>query len=206
MRTLLTILTLFILLQITSCISRANFDTITYDTVIADTVIINCDTIFKEAGYSITLITFDTLIENEYNSILLFGKLGNNDLDNVFVDTLYSQVGQIAFADYNNDSIKDILVQNISDVRSNWTYNLFLSDLKNRTLIKINGFDKIKNPRLNSELKIIESYINSGTNYIEFYKLLNQDSIFKYDIFVYDSSDDVSRMNYRLALEKMRSK
>jgi hypothetical protein len=81
-----------------------------------------------------------------------------------------------------------------------------LTDIKNRTLKKVKGFEEIKNPKLNQDLGIIESRVNSGTNYIEFYRLLNNDSIYKYDILVYDSVDGASEKSYKQALEKMRRK
>jgi hypothetical protein len=81
-----------------------------------------------------------------------------------------------------------------------------LTDIKNRTLKKVKGFEEIKNPKLNQDLGIIESRVNSGTNYIEFYRLLNNDSIYKYDILVYDSMDGASEKSYKQAREKMRRK
>ncbi|MFN7600628.1 MAG: XAC2610-related protein, partial [Bacteroidota bacterium] len=172
----------------------------------ADTLMINCDSVFSEVGYYIQLITFDSLLNNQGNSILVFGQRNQGGQEQIYLDTLYSKVGQVEFRDFNQDDIKDVLVQNESDARSNWTYNLFLTDLKGRTLTMVQGFDQVKNPSLNSDLQIIESHVNSGTNYIEFYKLVNRDSIFKYDILVYDSMDDISERNYKLALDKIRSK
>jgi hypothetical protein len=171
-----------------------------------DTVIFNGDSIFNEMGFIVRLISFDSLLDKEHNSFLDFGKRTKDGLEKNYRDTLYSKVGKIDFADYNNDKIKDILVQNISDVRSNWTYNLYLTDIKNRTLKKVKGFEEIKNPKLNQDLGIIESRVNSGTNYIEFYRLLNNDSIYKYDILVYDSMDGASEKSYKQAREKMRRK
>jgi hypothetical protein len=207
MKRLATILTVSIILQISSCGPRTNFDTVTFGSAsAADTVTIACDSVFNQSGYAVRLILFDSLIGHEYNSIFLFGEQNQYNLGKVFSDTLYSDVGQIEFADYNNDNIKDILVQNISDARSNWTYNLFLTDFKEKTLIKVKGFQKIKNPKLNNDFGIIESHVISGTNYIEFYRLVDQDSIYKYDILVYDSAGEISNKNYRQALEKIRSR
>ncbi|MFN7262083.1 MAG: XAC2610-related protein [Cyclobacteriaceae bacterium] len=172
----------------------------------ADTLMINCDSVFSEAGYYIQLITVDSLVNNQTNSILVFGQRNKGGQEQIYIDTLYSKVGQVKFLDFNQDNIKDILVQNESDARSNWTYNLFLTDLESRTLMMVKGFDQIKNPNVNADFEIIESHVNSGTNYIEFYKLVNRDSIFKYDILVYDSMDDSSEKNYKLALDKIRSK
>lgn len=168
-----------------------------------DTVTIDCDSIFGEAGYFVRLISFDSLLDKEHNAILIFGQKTKGRLEQIYLDTLYSKVGRIEFADYNKDNIKDLLVQNISDVGSNWTYNLFLTDFQGRTLKKVKGFQEIKKPRLNKELGIIESHVSSETNYIEFYRLVNNDSVYKYDILVYDSLDETSEKNYKQALEKI---
>jgi hypothetical protein len=172
----------------------------------SDTVTVDCDSIFNVTGYLVRLISFDSLLDKEHNSILIFGQKTKGGLDNIYRDTLYSKVGKIEFADYNRDNIKDILVQNISDVRSNWTYNLYLTDLRDSTLKKVKGFQEIKNPKLNQDLGIIESRVSSGTNYIEFYRLVDKDSIYKYDILVYDSTTETSEQNYKQALEKIRRK
>ncbi|MBI3218015.1 MAG: hypothetical protein HYZ44_00735 [Bacteroidetes bacterium] len=171
-----------------------------------DTLMIDGDSIFNETGFIITFISFDSLLDEEHNSFLCFGKRSKDGLEKNYRDTLYSKIGKIEFADYNNDKIKDILVQNISDARSNWTYNLYLTDLKNSTLKKVKGFEEIKNPTLDQDLGIIESRVNSGTNYIKFYRLLNNDSIYTYDILVYDSMDDASEKRYKQALEKVKRK
>lgn len=168
-----------------------------------DTATIDCDSIFGEAGYFVSLISFDSLLDKEHNTILIFGQKTIGRLEQIYLDTLYSKVGRIEFADYNKDNIKDLLVQNISDVGSNWTYNLFLTDFQGRTLKKVKGFQEIKNPRLNKELGIIESHVSSETDYIEFYRLVNNDSVYKYDILIYDNLDETSEKNYKQALEKI---
>ena len=63
----------------------------------------------------------------------------------IFSDSIFNTVQEVGFTDFNNDGIKDILVQNISDVRSNWTYYLYLVDTAQNKLKKIKGFEEIKN-------------------------------------------------------------
>lgn len=199
-----TVTSLFLIL-VWSCGQRGNKNDLQRErTVTADTVIINCDSIYEGTGYFVRLVSFDSLLDKEHNAILLFGQKTNGGPAQIYIDTVYSNVRQVEFSDYNNDNIKDILVQNISDAGSNWTYNLFLTDLKARTLRKVKGFEEIKNPKVNKDLGVIESHVSSGTNYIEFYRLVDNDSIFKYDILVYDSADQTSEKNYKLALEKIR--
>lgn len=204
MKHLSTILIILLLILSFSCGQTSDKAIFQEQTLVTgDTVTIDCDSIFREAGYFVRLVSFDSLPDKEHNAILTFGRKTKGRLEQIYLDTLYSKVGQIEFADYNKDNIKDLLVQNISDVRSNWTYNLFLTDFQGRTLKKVKGFQEIKNPRLNKDLGIIESHVNSGINYIEFYKLVSNDSVYKYNILVYDSLDEKSEKNYKQALEKI---
>ncbi|KPE51867.1 XAC2610-related protein [Chryseobacterium indologenes] len=89
----------------------------------------------------------------------------------ILKDQVYSKVGEIQFEDFNGDGIKDLLVQNISDVRSNWTYYLYLFDHKNKTFKKVMNFESVKNPVYNPKYKWVESYVVSGTNYLNLYKI-----------------------------------
>lgn len=129
------------------------------------------------------------MLDNRYNAIFVFGQAVRGVEEQIYIDSLYSRVGQVSFMDINQDGTKDILIQHDSDVRSNWTYHLFLTDLQGRTLKKVRGFDQVRNPRVNTKAGRIESWVSSGRNYIEFYKLVNNDSIYKYDKLVYDTLD-----------------
>jgi hypothetical protein len=122
-----------------------------------------------------------------------------------FSDSIYTKLGRIDFHDYNNDGIKDILIQNISDAKSNWTYNLYLVNLEEKKLKKINSFNSIKNPQFNDSLNIIESYVSSGTNYTQFYSLTKNDNIIDYNITVYDNHGEESEESYSKAIEKIKS-
>jgi glutamine synthetase len=69
----------------------------------------------------------------------------------IIKDSIFSTVKEIKFADFNNDKINDVLVQNISDVRSNWTYYLYLYNPKTNSFKRVKGFEEIKNPKYNSK-------------------------------------------------------
>ena len=84
-----------------------------------------CDTVYKNSGYKITLTLFDTTNEDETNTLFTFSKLTNGQYVPIFSDSIFNTVQEVSFADFDNDHIRDILVQNISDVRSNWTYYLY---------------------------------------------------------------------------------
>ncbi len=78
-------------------------------------------------------------------------KVTNGKKKLIFSDSIYNTVPEIRFDDFNNDNIKDILVQHTSDVRSNRTYYLYLVDLVQDKLTKINDFEEIKKPNNVSE-------------------------------------------------------
>lgn len=117
-------------------------------------------------------------------------------------DSVYSKVGEIELKDFNGDGIKDILIQNSSDVRSNWTYFLYLYDRKNKNFTKIKDFETIKNPEYNKDYKLIESRVVSGRDYIKFYKIQGN-TITDLDEIVYDEHSDADDNGYQKALEKL---
>ena len=170
----------------------------------SDTILIDCDSIFKNKGYQIQLITFNPLnILDFKKNNAVFNLI--NETEIIYSDSIFTRVSQIEFQDFDKDGIKDILIQNISDVRSNWTYNLYLADLQNNKIEKIKEFNEIKNPKLNNELNIIESYVISGTNYTEFYKLEPNYTVRKYDILIYDQPDENENdIEYNKALEMIK--
>jgi len=156
---------------------------------------INCDSIYKNKGISIKLIPFDTnkVREAEYKFIFLVIKQQNGSSSEIFRDTIESTVQEVKFADFNNDNVKDILIQNISDVRSNWTYNLYIVD---KDLIKkIKGFKEIKNPNYLAKYDLIDNMVMSGRNWTTFYKIVG-DTIKDFDIVIYDGEDENGKVTY----------
>ncbi|WP_346860147.1 XAC2610-related protein [uncultured Draconibacterium sp.] len=160
-------------------------------------LVINCDSIFKTKGYQINLTRFDfqSVNESNFNSIFIFSRLIDNKTVDIFKDSIFTRVQEIKFEDYNNDHIKDILIQNYSDVRSNWTYYLYLVDKTNNTLIKVKGFEEIKNPKFNPEYNIVENYVISGKNWTSFYKI-DSDKIIDFDITIFDGEDEDGNYTY----------
>lgn len=156
-----------------------------------DTLNIDCDSIYPKKGLFITLIRYENENEgydNEKNSVFIFQKKVNGLKKEIFRDTIFSSFQKIEFVDYNNDKVKDVLVQNISDVRSNWTYNLYLINSKTSALIKVKGFEKIKAPRFNSVYNLVENYVMSGRNWTSFYKII-KNHIYDYNIVIYDEGN-----------------
>lgn len=112
-------------------------------------------------------------------------KLSNETNGNeLYSDTIFSKTGQIKYEDFNSDGILDILIQYDSDARSNWTYNLYLYNKDLPSIIKVDGFKKIKNPVSINGTDIIESFVVSGQNYYEYYRIINN-SVCQLDTLVY---------------------
>lgn len=165
---------------------------------VQDTLIINCDSIYKSNGYRLTL---KAGIGYENNTTFIFERIVNGKKISLYAENICCRNMNVKFVDYNNDKIKDILIQNSSDVRSNWTYYLYLVNPKTNTLRKVKGFEEIKNPTYNSKYRVIENYVNSGQNWTEFYGI-QEDSVFNYGITIYDEIDEKGNSNYELEYKK----
>lgn len=173
-----------------------------------NTKTIKCDSIYKGKGITIKLKTFETEQQGyfgEKNSILTISKKLNGKNHVLIKDSIFSLLQEIKFQDYNNDSIKDILIQNISDVRSNWTYTLYLYNSKTNSFKKVKGFEEIKNPSYNSKYKIIESHVVSGTNWTGFYSIKNN-KIHDYKIEITDDGSSKYEKEYQKTIKKISAK
>lgn len=169
---------------------------------------INCDSIYKEKGVTIRLIPVDRKKNNEaeFKFLFLVIKNQNGQQFEIFRDTIESTVQEVEFTDFNNDNIKDILIQNISDARSNWTYNLYIVDKNVNSARKINGFEEIKNPNYLPQYDLIDNMVMSGRNWTSFYKIVG-DTIKDFNIIIYDGEDgngkDTYDADYKKAIKKI---
>lgn len=172
-----------------------------------ETVEFLCDSIYNDKGCKIILTKFDLKNDGEetrFNTIFELYKLENRQYDLIYSDSIFNTVLEVKFVDYNNDNIKDILLQNNSDVRSNWTYYLYLVDSKNDKLKKIRGFENIKNPKFLTKYNLIGNYVNSGTNWTSFYEI-RKDSVIDYNIVIYDDLTENStyKQEYKNAIKRI---
>ena len=140
--------------------------------------VIKCDSIYNENLEVIfrKYIEYTQIDKKGSNSVFIFRKNTENGAKEILRDSIESDFGNIIFKDFNGDGIKDILVENISDVRSNLTYYLYLVDLKKEKLVKIKNFNTIKNPNYLKKYDLIDNMVMSGRNWIAFYKIVG-DSI-----------------------------
>ncbi|AEV98079.1 hypothetical protein Niako_1716 [Niastella koreensis GR20-10] len=172
----------------------------------SETTEIICDTVYKNKGYKITLRRFneDNQDETVPNSLFVFSKLTNGKYLPVYTDSIFNRVQDVQFADFNNDKVRDILVQNFSDVRSNWTYFLYLVDTLHNKLKKVKGFEVIKNPHYLPQYNLIDNYVMSGHIWTGFYKIQG-DSVKDFEIVIYDEQkdDDSYERAYKKALKSI---
>ena len=172
-----------------------------------ETTEIICDSVYKDKEYKIILRRFSddkSYDEKDRNTVFTFNEKVNGKYTELFRDSIESHFESFEFKDFNGDKIKDILIENISDVRSNLTYYLYLVDLNKNKLKKIKGFEKIKNPHFLSKYNLIDNYVNSGTNWTSFYEI-KSDSIRDFKIVVYDNLTENStyEKDYMNAIRKI---
>lgn len=158
---------------------------------------INCDSIYNYKGINIKLVPLDreTNNEPEFKFLFLVMKQQNGQQSEIFRDTIESTVQEVKFADFNNDNVKDILIQNISDVRSNWTYHLYIVDKNVNSIRKIKGFEEIKNPNYLPKYDLVDNMVMSGRNWTSFYKIVG-DTIKDFNIVIYDGEDENGKYTY----------
>lgn len=171
---------------------------------------INCDSIYSQKGYSVSL-EFDPKDENwdetQNNAVFTFSKRIKGKEKIIHQEKIFSQFKNVEFIDFNGDGIKDILVENTSDVRSNLTYNLFIVDFKNQKLRKIEGFEEIKNPNYLKEYDLIDCMVMSGRNWTSFYKI-EGNKVKDFGYVIEDGEDENGKdleydKNYELTLAKI---
>lgn len=152
---------------------------------------IECDSLYPNKKYKISIKgNFENVDKDDHNSAFVFYQIKDGKKIEIFKDSIFIQLVDIVkFIDFNNDKVKDILIKNISDVRSNWTYNLYLVDLKNDKLKKIKGFNEIKNPRYLSKYNLIDNEVMSGRNWTSFYKI-EGDTIKDFGYEIYRGEDE----------------
>ena len=171
---------------------------------------INCDTIYKNKHYSLELTSINSIQEEDNKTrafIFRIIKLLNSQTIEIYKDTIQSITQEVLFVDYNNDGIKDVLIQNTSDVRSNQTYNLFLVDIKKDKIKKVRGFNIIKNPNFLTKYNLIDNYVLSGREWTSFYKI-QSDSIVDFGTVIYNthSDDGLYEADYKRAIEDVLAK
>lgn len=188
-------------------ITKLNSQKISNEKIFVDEIL--CDSVYKNKNFKIVLKTFSD--EKSYdvidkNTVFTLNKKMNGKYQEIFRDSIESHVGKCEFRDFNGDNIKDILIQNISDVRSNWTYNLYLINLKKNKLTKIKGFGEIKNPNYLSKYDLIDNVVMSGREWTVFYQI-KKDTVFHFGFILYNGEDDKgNKIDFEKEYQKTLSK
>jgi len=146
-----------------------------------------CDSIYNNKKYKLVVSDYSNKTnkyEDVHNSIFKFYKLKNGDFQEVYRDSIVKSFEEIRFLDFNNDNVKDILIENISDVRSNITYYLYLVDTLNDKLTKVKGFNQIKNPHFLPKYNLVDNEVMSGREWTSFYQI-QKDTIYDFGYVIY---------------------
>ncbi len=146
-----------------------------------------CDTVYNSKKYKLTLTKIDTTnnFSDKGNTIFTFERFKKGQYNVLFIDTIYCESQEIDFASYSKDRLKSIIIKNNEDVRSNWTYYLYLVDTSTDKLIRVKGFEEIKNPNYLSKFDLIDNYVLSGRNWTNFYQI-DKDSVIDYNSVLFD--------------------
>ncbi len=178
------IVSILLLLSAVNSVAQNKFSVPLHDTI-------HCNSIYPNTNYRITLAVIDSINKDENTSNVLFtvSRLSGEQYETIFSDSVFSQTREVEFADFNNDKVPDILVQNISDVRSNQTYYLYLVDTAQNKLKKIKGFEAIKNPTYLPQYNLVANYVMSGQIWTSFYTI-QDDTVKDSGIVIYDNQTD----------------
>lgn len=164
----------------------------------------NSVTLFGDSSYKLTLHTFDTANNfdaERYNAVLTFAKQEKSKIHIYFIDSIFCMHPTIEFQDFNNDKVKDVMIFCYTGARANPTYHLYLTDLKNRRLTRVKGFESLPNPSLDTSNNIITSVALSGTNYYRFYRISSNNTLINLYQFEEDPEDTTQ---YEKAIRQIR--
>lgn len=168
---------------------------------------------YNNKRYKVVLVPFSDEFSYDkgvYNAVFYFCKFENKKYKTIFKDSIQSHFYGIEFKDFNNDSVEDVLIGNISDVRSNSTYYLYLFNPNNDNLKKVKGFETIKNPRYLNEFNLIDNEVASGRYWTSFYEI-KKDSVIDFGYVIYrgierEGDFDTYDKNYSKALNEIIKK
>lgn len=151
-----------------------------------------CDSFYRNKKYKITVSNFSnetSYDEGVYNSIFKFHVQKNGKYQESYIDSIQRHFDEVLFEDFNNDDVNDILIENISDARSNVTYYLYLVDTTTDKLQKVKNFESIKNPRFLPKYNLIDNEVMSGREWTSFYQI-QSDCIFEFNYVIKKGMND----------------
>ena len=141
-------------------------------------------------NYKLKIEIYDTEKINDYdtatNARITFTRYRSHRASPLFSDLIFCKTATIKLQDLNNDGVKDVLIFYDYDVRSNEMYHLYLVNSKGKELIRVKGFEDVKNPVFNKKKNIIESHVISGKNYITYYRINKSNKLVDYKKVTYE--------------------
>lgn len=156
------------------------------------------DSIFKNKKYKILITDFSeekSYDEGDYNSIFQLFELNAAGNKKIYQDSIQRHFDEVFFEDFTNDGVPDILIQNISDVRSNVTYYLYKIDTVTSSVTKIKDFETIKNPHFLPQYNLIDNRVMSGRNWTAFYEIID-DKVKDFGFLIKDGEDENGKYSY----------
>lgn len=171
----------------------------------------DCDSVYiHDSGFLLCLSGLDRISPlGNWNYVFKVYRMLENECVILFSDSVFSKTGELSYVDFNNDGIMEILIQNNSDVRSNWTYYIYYINENSYSINKVDGFSYIKNPKSLPNTNLIESYVVSGSNYYEYYQISNDFLLCKFDTVIYENrklnEQFDSSINNKLKIDKVRT-
>lgn len=162
------------------------------------------NSLYKNKKYKILISSFSkekSYFEGNYNSIFQVFELKSKGEKEIYRDSIQRHFDEVLFEDFTNDSIPEILIQNISDVRSNLTYYLYKIDTVTNQITKIKDFETIKNPHFLPKYNLIDNYVMSGRNWTSIYEIAD-DKVKDYGFVIEDGEDENGNYTYDYNYDK----
>lgn len=156
------------------------------------------DSNFQNKMYKILITGFSvekSYDEGDYNSVFQLFELNTAGNKKIYQDSIQRHFDEVFFEDFTNDGVPDILIQNISDVRSNVTYYLYKIDTATSRVTKIKDFETIKNPHFLPQYNLIDNMVMSGRNWTAFYEIID-DKVKDHGFVIKDGEDENGNFSY----------
>jgi len=157
------------------------------------TIIMFGDSSYRLALHYSGLVYFGEYTGDGKNATLTLYKKSGVGKKIIFSDSLNCLDPMIMFHDFNGDGVKDLAIFHSTGARSNPTYYLYLIDPKNKKLIRVNGFEEIPNPSLDTGFNIITGMGLAGSSICySFYSINAKNKLINLEhAFVDDNTDSL---------------
>lgn len=186
-------------LRVKCCLIMALFWVLTGCQNITNSLDANGCNHYKNSNVSLKICLID--MDGREYEVKVYGR--QNDL--IYEGVVKSATGEVRLQDVNQDGIEDILINHFYDVRSNESLHLFLLKTSPKGIAAhyVIHFEEIKNPEF-IQPDMISSFVISGSDYLEFYKLRKDGKLCQFDFTSYDSSRNIEFYQNKLKHSKCK--